>query len=66
MPTITRRAALTGASMLAAPAIVRAQNAPLEIQFFFPIAVAGPITKIIDGYARDFEALHPDIHVKPV
>jgi sn-glycerol 3-phosphate transport system substrate-binding protein len=66
MPTITRRAALAGASMLAAPAIVRAQNAPLEIQFFFPIAVAGPITKIIDGYARDFEALHPDIRVKPV
>jgi sn-glycerol 3-phosphate transport system substrate-binding protein len=66
MPTITRRAALAGASMLAAPAIVRAQNAPLEIQFFFPIAVAGPITKIIDGYARDFEALHPDIRIKPV
>jgi sn-glycerol 3-phosphate transport system substrate-binding protein len=28
--------------------------------------VAGPITKIIDGYARDFEALHPDIRIKPV
>lgn len=66
MPTVTRRAALAGASMLAAPAIVRAQNAPLEIKFFFPIAVAGPITKIIDGYAREFEALHPDIRVKPV
>lgn len=66
MPIITRRAALAGTAALAAPAIVRAQNAPLEIQFFFPIAVAGPITKIIDGYARDFEALHPDIRIKPV
>lgn len=66
MPTITRRAALAGVAVLAVPAIVRAQNAPLEIQFFFPIAVAGPITKIIDGYARDFEALHPDIRIKPV
>lgn len=66
MPEITRRAALAGAAALAAPAIVRAQNAPLEIQFFFPIAVAGPITKIIDGYAQDFGKLHPDIRIKPV
>jgi sn-glycerol 3-phosphate transport system substrate-binding protein len=53
---------VTGA--LAAPAIVRAE--PLEIQFFFPIAASGPITKIIDGYAHDFEAQHPDISIKPV
>jgi sn-glycerol 3-phosphate transport system substrate-binding protein len=66
MPIITRRAALAGAAALAAPSIIRAQNAPLELQFFFPIAVAGPITKIIDGYARDFEALHRDIRIKPV
>jgi len=67
MNNVTRRAALAGiASSLAAPAIVRAQNAPMEIQFFFPIAAAGPITKIIDGYARDFEALHKDIRIKPV
>lgn len=64
---ITRRAALAGAAAaLAAPAIVRAANAPLEIQFFFPIAASGPITHIIDGYARDFGKLHPDISVKPV
>ncbi len=66
MPEITRRAVLAGTAALAAPAIVRAQNAPLEIQFFFPIAVAGPITKIIDGYAQDFAAVHPDIRIKPV
>ncbi len=71
MPNITRRAAFAGvaalaAAPLAAPAIVRAQNAPLEIPFFFPIAVAGPITRIIDGYARDFEAEHKDIRIKPI
>jgi len=66
MPNLTRRSVLAGATALAAPAIVRAQNAPIEIQFFFPIAVAGPITKIIDGYARDFEAEHKDIRIKPV
>jgi sn-glycerol 3-phosphate transport system substrate-binding protein len=66
MPRLTRRAALAGAAALTSPAILRAQNATLEIPFFFPIAVAGPITKIIDGYAQDFEKLHPDIRVKPV
>lgn len=67
MTQLTRRAALTGTvATLAAPAIVRAQNAPMEIPFFFPIAVSGPITRIIDGYARDFEAAHKDIRIKPV
>ena len=28
--------------------------------------MAGPITKIIDGYAQDFQALHKDIRIKPV
>ncbi len=71
MMRMNRRSVLAGlggglAGGLGAPAIVRAQNAPLEIQFFFPIAAAGPITKIIDGYARDFEAEHKDIRIKPV
>ena len=71
MPQLTRRALLAGGAALAgaplaAPAIVRAQNAPLEIPFFFPIAAAGPITKIIDGYAQDFHKLHADISIKPV
>src|SRR5580700_1136282 len=54
--------ALAG-STLAAPAIVRAAT---EISFFFPVAVGGPITKIIDGYAADFEKENPGISVKPV
>ncbi len=69
MSAITRRATLLGAASLAplaAPAIVRAANAPIEIPFFFPIAVSGPITKIIDGYAADFAKVHPDIRIKPV
>jgi sn-glycerol 3-phosphate transport system substrate-binding protein len=47
----------------ARPAILRA--AP-EITFFFPVAVGGPITKIIDGYAAEFEKENPGITVKPV
>src|ERR1700738_2502600 len=53
----------TAAGALAAPAILRAAT---EITFYYPIAVGGPITKIIDGYAADFEKENPGISVKPV
>jgi sn-glycerol 3-phosphate transport system substrate-binding protein len=51
------------AGTLAAPAIVRAAT---EISFYYPVAVGGPITKIIDGYAADFEKEHPGISIKPI
>jgi sn-glycerol 3-phosphate transport system substrate-binding protein len=37
-----------------------------DITFYYPIAVGGPITKIIDRYAEAFHKSHPDITVKPV
>jgi sn-glycerol 3-phosphate transport system substrate-binding protein len=40
--------------------------ADTEITFYYPVAVGGPITKIIDGYAADFERENPGIKVKPV
>jgi len=61
----SRRSLLIGASALAMPAIARAQGVT-EIEFYFPVAVGGPITKIIDGYAAEFMALNPKIKVKPV
>ena len=65
MPKLTRRAAVaSGIATLAAPAIVRA--GPLEIPFFYPIAVSGTLSKLIDGYAADFGAEHKDIAIKPV
>ncbi|MCR0983714.1 ABC transporter substrate-binding protein [Roseomonas populi] len=64
---ITRRAALgalAAAPALAAPA-VRAQS-PVQITFNYPVAVGGPITKVIDGYCADFERANPGIRVRPV
>ena len=55
-------AAVAG-STLAKPAIAQSQT---EISFFFPVAVGGPITKIIDGYAAAFEQENPGIKVKPI
>lgn len=53
------------ASGLAAPFVARAQT-PTAIDFMFPVAVGGPITKIIDGYAKAFEQDNPDVKVTPV
>jgi sn-glycerol 3-phosphate transport system substrate-binding protein len=37
-----------------------------EISFFYPVAVGGPITKIIDEYAADFAKDNPGIKVTPI
>ena len=63
MNTLTRRTVLGAA--LAMPAIRRAVAAT-ELGFYFPVAVGGPITKIIDGYAQAFQQEIPDIAVKPI
>lgn len=65
-PAISRRSLLAGAAgTLAMPALVRAASTT-DLQFYFPVAVGGPITKIIDSYAADFMKENPDIHLSPV
>jgi len=57
-------AALALASAAAwAPAAARAET---TLQFYYPVAVGGPITKIIDGMVADFERANPAIKVKPI
>ena len=41
-------------------------QAPVEVSFYYPVAVGGPITKIIDGYAADFEKDNPGIKLRPI
>ena len=53
-------AGLAAATLLALPAAAQ------EISFYYPVAVGGPITKIIDGYAAQFEKENPGVKVKPV
>ena len=61
-----RRTLLAGAaSALAAPAIVRAQG-KTDIEFYFPVAVGGPITRIVDDYVAAFMQANPDVAVKPI
>lgn len=54
---------LASAALLALAAPAQAQT---EITFYYPIAVGGPLTKVIDGYARDFEKENPGVKVNPI
>ena len=64
-----RRTFMTGSASLAAGTQISpllAQGAPAEISFFYPVAVGGAITKIIDGYAEAFNKENPGVKVTPV
>ena len=41
-------------------------QAPVDVTFYYPVAVGGPVTKIIDGLAADFQKENPGIRVKPI
>lgn len=53
--------AVLGAGV-SAPALAQGTT---EVSFFFPVAVGGPITKLIDAYAADFAKENPSIKVTP-
>ena len=59
-----RRLLVTVAAALLATSVVRAQT--VEISFYYPVAVGGPITKLIDGLAADFAKENPTIKVTPI
>jgi sn-glycerol 3-phosphate transport system substrate-binding protein len=50
-------------ALLAGSAFAQGQ---VEVPFFYPVAVGGPITKIIDGLAADFEKENPGIKLRPI
>ena len=63
---ITRAAGLALAAVAPlAPLGALAQQA-VEVPFYFPVAVGGPITKLIDAYAADFNKENPAIKVQPI
>jgi sn-glycerol 3-phosphate transport system substrate-binding protein len=62
MKRIASRIAACAALALASIAAA----ADTEISFYYPVAVGGPITKIVDGFAADFEKENPGIKVKPI
>src|SRR5215207_3871845 len=63
-----RRQFLAGTAALATGTVAKPAIAQgvTEVSFFYPIAVGGPITKIIDAFAADFEKENPSIKVRPI
>lgn len=51
----------TAATALATPAI-----ADTELTMYYPIAVGGALTEVVDGIVADFEAANPDITVNAI
>jgi sn-glycerol 3-phosphate transport system substrate-binding protein len=54
---------VAGGALFAAP--LHAQ-APVEVSFYYPVAVGGPIAKTIDGFAQGFMKDNPGIKVTPI
>lgn len=65
-----RRTLLKAAASLAVFAAVGATPAfaanPVELTFYYPVAVGGPVTHTIDSMVADFEKENPDIKIKAV
>jgi sn-glycerol 3-phosphate transport system substrate-binding protein len=53
------------AAACAAPLPAAAQRVT-EVNFYYPVAVGGPVTKTIDQMAADFSKENPDIKVNPI
>lgn len=43
-----------------------AQDQPVELQFFYPVHVAGPLATAIESYVAEFNESHDDIEVEAV
>ena len=65
MSRIGRRTAI-GAALGVAMAAGTASAQDVEVRMYFPVAVGGPVTKIIDEYAAGFEKENPGIRIKPI
>src|ERR687897_2687151 len=63
-----RRHFLAGTAAVAGAAVAKPAVAqgPTEISFFYPVAVGGPITRLVDAYAAEFMKDNPGIKVTPI
>src|SRR5438445_663454 len=49
----------------AAPAVITAQGA-VQLKYYYPVGVSGPLNKLMTEMVSDFNTAHPDIKVEPV
>jgi sn-glycerol 3-phosphate transport system substrate-binding protein len=63
------KALMRAAALVAAMIVVSVFGAPahaVDLTMYYPVAVGGPLTKIVDGMVADFEKAHPDIKVHAI
>lgn len=63
LKSLSALAAVAATAAFCVPAM--AAN-PVEISFYYPVAVGGAVTKTIDSMVADFEKANPDIKVKAI
>ncbi len=60
--SVTTAAFLATGTALAFPAAAE----QVELTMYYPIAVGGPLTEVVDGLVAEFEAANPDIAVEAI
>jgi sn-glycerol 3-phosphate transport system substrate-binding protein len=64
---MVKRVALLLALVVLVPfAPVSPVGAAVELKFYYPVSVSGPLAKVMDGMVADFNRLQPGIRVTPV
>ena len=56
------QALVVGVSMLS----LTSMAAATELTMFYPVAVGGPLTKLVDSMVNEFQAEHPDIKIRAI
>jgi sn-glycerol 3-phosphate transport system substrate-binding protein len=60
------RALLAAAVLALVAGLPPMAEAQVKLQFYYPVHVAGPLARIIDGYVREWNQRNPQIQVEPV
>ncbi|SED00221.1 carbohydrate ABC transporter substrate-binding protein, CUT1 family [Rhizobiales bacterium GAS188] len=66
MTSFTRRIALAAMIAGGVGLSLAQARAETQISFYYPVAVGGPVTKLVDGMVAEFEKGNPGIRVKPI
>ncbi len=66
MSDLKQRLTVAVAGLCLAAGLGAGSAGAVDLSFYYPVAVGGPITKIIDGMAAEFEKANPAIKVKPI
>lgn len=60
------RNATAGALLAIGALLAGTASAQTKLTMYYPIAVGGPLTKVVDGIVEEFEAQNPDVAVEAI